>query len=211
VAAFATHPHWDHVLWHPELGDAPRYGTAAAAAYLQELLARTDWREQVADGLPPEQADDIPMDLLGLITGLPARATEVPWDGPRVRIIEHRAHSAGHAALLVEQSGVLVAGDMLSDILMPFLDLRAAHPLDDYLDALDLLEGVADEVTTVIPGHGTVGDAAAFRARLDQDRAYVTDVRDTGATTDPRVGPTAPLDWLPDVHDFQVRILARNS
>ena len=24
VAGFATHPDWDHVLWHAELGDAPR-------------------------------------------------------------------------------------------------------------------------------------------------------------------------------------------
>jgi glyoxylase-like metal-dependent hydrolase (beta-lactamase superfamily II) len=42
----------------------------------------------------------------------------------------------GHAALLIEEHGVLVAGDMLSDILMPFLDLQAATPIEDYLDAL---------------------------------------------------------------------------
>ena len=24
VAGFATHPDWDHVLWHAELGQAPR-------------------------------------------------------------------------------------------------------------------------------------------------------------------------------------------
>jgi len=32
VAGFATHPDWDHVLWHSEFGDAPRYGTARCAA-----------------------------------------------------------------------------------------------------------------------------------------------------------------------------------
>ena len=32
VAGFATHPDWDHVLWHAELGEAPRYGTARCAA-----------------------------------------------------------------------------------------------------------------------------------------------------------------------------------
>ena len=32
VAAFSTHPHWDHVLWHPALGDAPRYGTERNAS-----------------------------------------------------------------------------------------------------------------------------------------------------------------------------------
>ena len=36
VAGFATHPDWDHVLWHAELGEAPRYGTARCAAYLRD-------------------------------------------------------------------------------------------------------------------------------------------------------------------------------
>src|SRR5665647_1054868 len=29
VAGFATHPHWDHVLWAPALGDVPRWATGA--------------------------------------------------------------------------------------------------------------------------------------------------------------------------------------
>ena len=32
AAGFSTHPDWDHVLWHAELGEAPRYGTARCAA-----------------------------------------------------------------------------------------------------------------------------------------------------------------------------------
>jgi glyoxylase-like metal-dependent hydrolase (beta-lactamase superfamily II) len=57
AAGFATHPDWDHVLWHPELGDAPRYGTARCAARLRELLSDADWRTGVSEGLPPEIAD----------------------------------------------------------------------------------------------------------------------------------------------------------
>ncbi len=152
VAGFSTHPDWDHVLWHPDFGDTPRYGTARCAASIRDVLSQADWRDQVAEGLPPEHAGEIPpMDLLGLITGLPAGATEIPWDGPTVRILEHQAHAPGHAALLVGESGVLVAGDMLSDILMPFLDLEAADPLNDYLKALDQFETVAGNVAAVIP------------------------------------------------------------
>ena len=40
VAGFSTHPDWDHVLWHAELGEAPRYGTARCAA-LCEICCRT--------------------------------------------------------------------------------------------------------------------------------------------------------------------------
>ena len=207
VAGFATHPDWDHVLWHPGFGDVPRYGTARCAASLRDVLSDAGWRERVAEGLPPEHADEIPMDLLGLITGVPAGAAQIPWDGPAVRIIEHRAHAPGHAALLIEERRVLVAGDMLSDILMPFLDLRAEDPLEDYLHALRLFGDVADDVDVVIPGHGSVGDAARLRDRIAHDRAYVTALRDGDVVDDVRVGPAAPLYWLPDVHNWQVQRL----
>ena len=211
VAGFSTHPHWDHLLWHAELGEAPRYGTARCAAAIREVLSDADWRARVAEGLPPEFADEIPLDLLGLITGLPAETERIPWDGPHVRILEHRAHAPGHAALLIEEARVLVAGDMLSDILMPFLDLDAADPLDDYLAALLLFEGVADDVDVVITGHGSVGGADQLRARITQDRAYVQALRDGAVPDDPRVGPAATFgqEWLPGVHEWQLQRLAR--
>jgi glyoxylase-like metal-dependent hydrolase (beta-lactamase superfamily II) len=211
VAGFATHPDWDHVLWHAEFGDSPRYGTAGCAAALRDLLSHADWRDRVAEGLPPEYADDIPMELLGLITGLPDDAAQIPWDGPAVRIIEHRGHAPGHAALLIEERGVLVAGDMLSDILMPFLDLDAEDPIKDYLEGLRRFESVADDVVAVIPGHGSVGGAEQFRARLDLDRAYVEALRDGRVPDDPRVGPSAPLEWLSDVHRWQLHRLAERQ
>ncbi|WP_136708994.1 MBL fold metallo-hydrolase [Agromyces sp. H66] len=211
VAGFSTHPDWDHVLWHADFGDAPRYGTARCAASMQDLLSHADWRARIAPGLPPEYADEIPMELLGLITGLPADAARIPWDGPDVRIIEHRAHAPGHAALLIDEAGVLVAGDMLSDILMPFLDHDAADPIEDYLAALELFERVADDVVAVIPGHGSVGGADQFRARIELDRAYVEALRDGRAPDDPRVGPSAPLEWLADVHEWQLQRLAQRE
>jgi glyoxylase-like metal-dependent hydrolase (beta-lactamase superfamily II) len=205
VAAFSTHPDWDHLLWHPDLADAPRYGTALNAATISTVLASPDWRERVAEGLPPEHADDIPMELLGRITGLPEGTTELPWDGPTIRIIEHRAHAAGHAALLIADSRVLVAGDMLSDILMPFLDLAAPDPVGDYRAALQLFDDVAADVDVVVPGHGSVGTGDDLRARIALDRVYTETLRDGGVFDDPRVGPSAPLYWMADVHEWQVR------
>jgi glyoxylase-like metal-dependent hydrolase (beta-lactamase superfamily II) len=213
VAGFATHPDWDHVLWHGELGDAPRYGTARCAAFMRDLLSNADWKARVAEGLPPEIAEEIPLDLFGLITGLPAETARIPWDGPEVRIIEHPAHAQGHAALLIEERGVLVAGDMLSDILIPFPDLEAASPIEDYLLGLRLLEDVADEVAVLIPGHGSVGRADQVRARIEQDRAYVHALRDGDAHDDPRIGPAAAFgkDWLPGVYEWQLQQLAQKK
>jgi glyoxylase-like metal-dependent hydrolase (beta-lactamase superfamily II) len=213
VAGFSTHPHWDHLLWHAKLGEAPRYSTARCAADIRDVLSDADWKARVAEMLPPDIAEQIPLDLLGLITGLPAETARIPWDGPQVRIIEHQAHAPGHAALLIEERGVLVAGDMLSDVLIPLLDLDAADPIEDYLAALRLLEGVADDVDVLIPGHGSVGGADQVRARIEQDRAYVHALRDDHVPGDPRVGPSATFgkDWLPSVHEWQLQHLARRS
>jgi len=215
VAGFSTHPDWDHVLWHSELGEAPRYGTARCAASMRDLLSDADWKAQVAEGLPPEIAEEVPLDLFGLITGLPAGTAQIPWEGPNVRIIEHPAHAPGHAALLIEERGVLVAGDMLSDVLIPMLDDFSStdDPIEDYLIGLRLLEGVADDVDVVIPGHGSVGEADQVRARIEQDRAYVQALRDGDDLDDPRIGPSAKSgwEWVSDIHNGQAQRLAERS
>jgi glyoxylase-like metal-dependent hydrolase (beta-lactamase superfamily II) len=213
AAGFSTHPHWDHLLWHAGLGAAPRYGTARCAAAIEARLSDENWNAMVGGMLPPEIADEVPLDdLFGRITGLPAQAARIPWSGPEIRIIEHQAHAPGHAALLIEDRGVLVAGDMLSDVLIPMLDLNgAADPIGDYLTALRLLEGVAGGVDVVIPGHGSVGGADELHARIDRDRAYLHAVRDGREPSDPRVGAAAEpgWEWVADLHAGQVQRLAQ--
>jgi glyoxylase-like metal-dependent hydrolase (beta-lactamase superfamily II) len=212
VAGFSTHPHWDHLLWHAKFGEAPRYGTARCAADIRDLLSQADWKTQVTEVLPPDIGDQIPLDdLFGQIIGLPAETAQIPWDGPGVRMIEHQGHAAGHAALFIEDRGVLVVGDLLSDVLIPFLDLEAADPIEDYLAALRLLEGVADDVKAFIPGHGSVGDADQVRARIEQDRAYVQALRDGGGSDDPRLSAPLNKDWLPGVHEWQLQHVAQRS
>jgi len=215
VAGFATHPDWDHVLWHADLGDVPRYGTARCAASMRDLLSNPDWKARVTEGLPPEIAEEVPLDLFGRITGLPTGAAQVPWDGPEVRIIEHPAHAPGHAALFIEEHGVLVAGDMLSDVLIPMLDdvNSTDDPIEDYLIGLRLLEDIADDIDAFIPGHGSVGDPEQLRARIRQDRAYVQALRDGGGPDDPRIGPSAKpgWEWVSDVHTGQQHQLATKA
>ncbi|WP_436761068.1 MBL fold metallo-hydrolase [Streptosporangium sp. V21-05] len=215
AAGFSTHPHWDHLLWHPRLGTAPRHGTARCAASVREQLSDPEAKADIAAHLlGTEIAGKVPMDLLGLITALPAGTARIPWDGPQARIIEHQAHAPGHAALFVEESGVLVAGDMLSDVLVPMLDLNdTADPIEDYLAALRLLEDVAGDADVIVPGHGSVGGAGQVRARIERDRAYVLALREGRDPGDPRVGPSAKpgWEWVSDVHDGQAQRLARRS
>jgi len=213
MAGFSTHPHWDHVLWHARFGSAPRYGTArCAAATTRDRESGPRWKDTIAEWIPPDIAEQMPWDLYGLITGLPAETARIPWDGPHVRIIEHQAHAEGHAALLIEERGVLVAGDMLSDALIPMLDFDDhAAPIQDYLAGLRLIEGIAGDVDVIVPGHGSIGGADQVRARIEQDRAYVHTLRDGGGPGDPRVGPLAPFDWMSGVHERQLQELARRT
>ena len=97
LAGFSTHPHWDHLLWHPRFGDVPRYATAAGAN------AASEAREQ-ARAMAAESASGIPLELIALVTPLPADGGPVPGE-----IIEHQAHAAGHAAVLLANRGVLLA------------------------------------------------------------------------------------------------------
>ncbi|WP_264031485.1 MBL fold metallo-hydrolase [Cellulosimicrobium sp. SH8] len=175
TAGFATHPHWDHVLWSPALGDAPRWATARTAEATQRrrvaILAST---EAAAPGHDPA--------LVGTLAPLPRGARRVPWPaaaptGPRtVAVVEHDAHAPGHAALLVRtpDGRVLVAGDMLSDVEVPLVDTDARDPVGVYRGALDALELAARDVDALVPGHGSpaVG-RAAVSARFAADRAYL--------------------------------------
>jgi glyoxylase-like metal-dependent hydrolase (beta-lactamase superfamily II) len=209
VAGFSTHPHWDHLLWHAGLGVAPRFGTERCAATARDRLSGGVNAVAKAAGIP----EQVPLDLLGLITGLPAEAARIPWDGPQVRILEHQAHAPGHAALLIAERGVLVAGDMLSDGLIPMLDLNAADPVEDYLAALGLLEGVAGNVDVLIPGQGSIGGADQVHTRIDagsEVRARIARRRCSQRPEDRSIGQ-GRWDWVADVHERQLQRLAQRS
>jgi glyoxylase-like metal-dependent hydrolase (beta-lactamase superfamily II) len=176
-AGFSTHPHWDHLLWHPRFGDVPRYATAAGAQ------AARDGRER-GQAMAAESASGIPLELLGLVTELPADGGPVPGE-----IIEHPAHAPGHAAVLLADRGVLLVGDMLSDVLVPILGRGRPDPAGDYLAALDRLGAAAAQVDVVIPGHGTVAEGPEVTARLAVDRAYVDALQRGEELEDKRWGP----------------------
>ena len=120
VAAWSTHPHWDHVLWSRELGSAPRYATPTAVA-----VTETERDELAREAQRSAPGHDF--SLLGRLTPLPGMntAAAIPWDGPEAQVIAHDGHAPGHGALFLPGPGVLVAGDMCSDVEIPLLDLAA--------------------------------------------------------------------------------------
>jgi len=205
VAGWSTHPHWDHVLWHAELGDVPRYATpAAAAAAEREHDALVAAAERAVPGHDPS--------LVGRLT--PLAGTTIPWGGPAAEVIVHDGHAPGHGAVLLPDSGVLVAGDMCSDIEIPLVvgsgpgegpGPGAADLLAAYRAGLGRLAATAG-VHLVVPGHGHVGDAAEFRKRIAADHAYLDRLERGEPSGDPRIAGYA-REW----HEAQLRHFQRRT
>jgi hydroxyacylglutathione hydrolase len=186
VAGWSTHPHWDHLLWARALGDAPRYATPRAVA----VAAREEAGliSSVEEGAPGH-------DLTLFARVQPLIGHEIDWPGPRALIYAHDAHAPGHGAVFLPDSGVLIAGDMCSDLEIPLLDLKSADPFRGYREGLGLLADVPG-VRVVVPGHGHVGDDAEFRRRIAADLAYLDAVQAGGDIDDPRLAE----DWLRAEH-----------
>jgi glyoxylase-like metal-dependent hydrolase (beta-lactamase superfamily II) len=117
-------------------------------------------------------------------------------------IIEHQAHAIGHAAILLADRGVLLAGDMLSDVLIPLFDARQHDQLGAYETALDRLGEAARHVDVLIPGHGAVAEGPEVAARFADDRAYIDALRRGEEPVDERL---AAADWLSGPHRSNVK------
>lgn len=175
TAAFSTHPHWDHMLWSDALPDVPRWATPAAASAVTEaeLLA------QAVEDLPGHR-----WDVIGGTTPLAPDTTELEWPGPRAVVVPTPGHAPGHAGLHLPEEGVLVAGDMLSDIEVPLLD-DAPDAVADYRRSLEHLQVL--DVAHVVPGHGRVATGPEVRRRVAADLRYLDDLTRAVEPDDPRL------------------------
>ncbi|GEK19642.1 hypothetical protein CXY01_01620 [Cellulomonas xylanilytica] len=182
VAVWSTHAHWDHVLDGPGLAHLPRWSAGVPGTDRETLAAERDADPELARSGEPAAP------VGAVATQYPARSPGVlDWPGPTVQVLVHAAHSRPATALFLPGSGVLVAGDLLSDVEIPLLDLSAEDPVGDHVRALDLLEATGADV--VVPGHGHVG--RDLDRRLAADRAYLAGLVAGVPATDPR----ADLPW----------------
>lgn len=187
---WSTHPHWDHLLWAEALGPTvKRYATFRNA----DLCARerAELATQIERAAPGHE-----LALCGDLTALDEKARDWPES---CRLVAHEAHAPGHGALLLEEEGVLVAGDMVSDIEIPSLDLESPDPLGSYREALSTYEALAGDLSAFVPGHGSTGDRAELLRRIEWDRIYLDEIEKGKEATDSR--PRA--EWLVVRHQAQ--------
>jgi glyoxylase-like metal-dependent hydrolase (beta-lactamase superfamily II) len=165
-------------------------------------IAETE-RDGIIDGVE-KSAPGHDLSLIGRLRALDAPV--IPWDGPTARVIVHDGHAPGHGAVFLPDTGVLMAGDMCSDIEIPLLDTVAADPLGDYRTGMERLAAVPG-VRQVVPGHGHIGDASEFHRRLALDAAYLDAVTSGKPADDPRLAGCP--DWMRGTHEDLVRYLNR--
>lgn len=190
VAGLSTHVHYDHVMWHPDLGDVPRWATPGTVA-----MVEADRETVVAPlhrDLPDELVDVAARDLR------PIDGELLEWTGPTAVIHVHHAHAPHHLALELPDLGLLVSGDMLSDVELPMPDGDDVD-LSTYRTGLESLAEVVRRSRLSIPGHGSVGDDPARRHAADL--RYLDDLEARGASDDPRIA----LDGMAELHAANLR------
>lgn len=195
-----THPHWDHVLGAPWFPAAHVVGHVGLAETLQDDAAKIAHEAEHEAAAAGEQ---YPSAFQPFAPTHAVRGTAGVAIGP-IELIAHDTpgHSASHLAFWLPGARVLVAGDLLSDIEIPWLD---AAPWV-YRRTLTQLHWVLEQedVRVMVPGHGApaMGRVDAYR-RLLRDLDYllaleagIATQRERGATLEEAQTALAVMDYL---------------
>lgn len=135
---------------------------ADAAKRIKEELDKA--REEAGDMYgfvltPPDQYFEEGMELdLGEVT------LRLLYLGP--------AHTSGDLVILVPQSKLLVAGDLIFNRRIPYIDVDAGADVANWIAALDSLLAMQEEYSIVVPGHGEAGGAEI----IQEQRDYLSDL-----------------------------------
>jgi glyoxylase-like metal-dependent hydrolase (beta-lactamase superfamily II) len=170
VSLAFTHPHWDHVLGAPWFPGATTFAHAGFADELERELEHVTAR--ATEGLAAK-GEKLPHPFRAFKPSLSARGTTRVELGPfEVVTYDTPGHSGCHLAYWLPRQGVLVAGDLLSDIEIPWLE----GPPWVYRASLKSLHWLfeQEDVRVLVPGHGPVahGRTNGYR-RLLRDMNYL--------------------------------------
>ncbi|HYN46256.1 MAG TPA: MBL fold metallo-hydrolase [Allosphingosinicella sp.] len=158
-----THWHGDHSGGNENLG---RAGTVIVAHDNVRLRMSM---EQIVRGnqVPPSPAGALPV-----ITFSESLTFHLNGDDIRAVHVGH-AHTDGDVLVYWTRANVLHMGDTWFNGLLPFIDVDSGGSIDGAIVAVEAGLAIANEDTTIIPGHGPV----ARRADLIRYRDMLIDLR----------------------------------
>jgi cyclase len=97
------------------------------------------------------------------------------FNGDEVRMIHvPNAHSDGDILIHFVKSSVLHTGDLFFPNGFPFINVSSGGTVEGMIKAADVILGISDEQTKIIPGHGLLSNREGVIAFKDQ----LTAVRD---------------------------------
>jgi glyoxylase-like metal-dependent hydrolase (beta-lactamase superfamily II) len=184
----ATHGDWDHLLGRLAFPDAS-LGVAESTAERLQGEPGAAQRELRAFDDEHYVVRPRPLALAGVQT-LP-----VPGKlglGPEQELELHPAsgHTVDGMALAIPWGGVLVSGDYLSPVEIPWISEGGG--VTSYLQTLARLRPLVERAETVIPGHGAPQASADALGVLDQDIGYLEQLADKGAEAALPAGRNSP-------------------
>jgi glyoxylase-like metal-dependent hydrolase (beta-lactamase superfamily II) len=218
VTLVFTHSHWDHVLgrpWWPGAATLAHAGLAAALARDAAAIAAA------ADACTRPLGEPWERGFTPFVPDVAAQGETTLARGPWGLVLRDApGHCDDHVTVHVPARGLLLAGDLLSDLEIPWLDREPAVYRRTVEGIGRLVE--AGEVETLVPGHGAIARGAAeVRGRIRRDLRYlealeegVREGRAVGLTLEQasaRLAAIAPAgcgDDFPmaDVHRGNVRL-----
>ncbi len=172
-----THGDWDHLLGrhafpHASVGagESTVALLASDASTPQRSLEEFD-QEHYIGGRTPLALDEI--------QGLPVPGRlDLGSDGQKLELHPTPGHTADGTAYVAPWLGLLVCGDYLSPVEIPWISEGGS--VEAYLDTLERLRGLVERAQTVIPGHGGPIPATRALALLNEDEGYLRAVLDVG-------------------------------
>jgi glyoxylase-like metal-dependent hydrolase (beta-lactamase superfamily II) len=172
-----THADWDHLLGRQAFPGASlgcgeptaRRLTSEPGAAQREL--RVFDEEQYVDGRPPLS--------LGGIQSLPIPGRLSLGVEHELELYLADGHTVDGTAYAMPWLGVLVCGDYLSPVEIPWISEGGS--LESYVATLERLRPVVDRIATVVPGHGGPIERDVALRLLDEDHAYLEALAAGGA------------------------------
>ena len=174
----ATHADWDHLLGRiafPEaslgVGDSTALRLAAEPGEAQRELREFDEDHYVDDRGPL---------MLAGIQSLPVPGRLALGAGDlELELHPAEGHTADGTAYLIPWLKVLVCGDYLSPVEIPWISPDGS--VEKYLATLKRLRPLVANAQTIVPGHGRPLDRDTATRVLDEDVAYLEALRTAGA------------------------------
>lgn len=165
----ATHGDWDHLLGREAFPDAS-LGCGESTA--QRLRAHPGAAQRELREFDEEQyvAGRRPLSLAAY-QALPVPGKLALGSAHEIEVHPAQGHTVDGVAYLMDWMGLLVCGDYLSPVEIPWISDGGS--VTAYLATLELLESLLERVDNVVPGHGGPIERDRALEILGEDREYL--------------------------------------